>query len=861
MVNRRGEKAKKGFLAEKRFDIDAFMQPARGYAPVYSWMWNDKLSHEETDRQLEEMLRLGIKRFYILPIPKDFRPTSLPSRLSPDYLTQEYLEEYRYALQRAAELDMEVWLYDEGGWPSGGACGKVLAENADYAKESVRRETRLLKSREPYIPSADAVAAFSEEGKKVEIGECFSSETRIDEYLSVKVPYQGTSEIPDVTKKEAVKAFLRITHDRYAFAMKDDFPDAVTAVFTDEPTGPRPFPYRKELADAFLQEYKTDIKDYFPYLFGAIPMTEDVAKVVIDWYDFCSRCFCRNFLNEEGKWARDRGLLFLGHMDKDDEPSGSLRGGSYEILRALRCLDVPGVDAIHRQIYPDREKVEREQRARKNGRFIVEKANRFFPRYASSAAAQIGKRHALTESFAVYGNALTFDEMRYVLNFQAIRGINVYNLMLLSYGKSGFLRAGEQPHFAETHAAFAELATFNRYAERLSYLASLGERAVDVALYYPIRDSYIPENYGSISEQYEQIGEELESRHIEYDVFDDDVIMQADDSLLDKGIIAMGKAKYKILVFPYCRHLSQEARAKIERFLKGGGRVLCVRASEGGIAVKGGLPIELSEIGKYIAPMIEFKGESREIKVSHSVLENGDLYLLFNEASAPRTFTLKLPSVQKYLIADLASPEVFTIPAEEAYLTRTLSSGEMICLLRTNERIKSEALFALKEEGIIEKWMLRRTKEMMIGEDDISVREVFEAATPVSLGDWRARVGAGFSGIGVYESSFDWDPSKDCFIDLGDVKYTCKLLINGVEYPPRVMPPYRYRIPASALKCHNEISVCVTNSCANAFEYTKAFEKYEEWKLASYYEIEKEYLSDSLSGGLFGEVRLFSVAE
>ncbi len=860
MNNSRGKKSKKGFLAEKRFNIDAFMQPERGYAPVYSWMWNDKLSHEETDRQLEEMLRLGIKRFYVLPIPKGFRPTSLPSRLSPDYLTQEYLEEYRYAVQRAAELDMEVWLYDEGGWPSGSACGKVLAESDDYGKEFIRMSRRVCGQGETYFPLENVVASFAE-GRKIEAGERFGAETNVDEYVLVKVPWQGTSEIPDVTKKDAVKSFLRITHDAYASVLKEHLSDTVTAVFTDEPTGPRPFPYRKELADVFLQEYKTDIKDYFPYLFGATPMTEKATEVVIDWYDFCSRYFCRNFLGEEGEWARNRGLVFLGHMDKDDEPSGSLRGGSYQILRALRCLDVPGVDAIHRQIYPDKEKVEKTQGFRKNGKFNVEKANRFFPRYASSAAAQIGKRHALTESFAVYGNALTFEEMRYVLNFQAIRGINVYNLMLLSYGKSGFLRAGEQPHFAKTHAAFAELPTFNRYAERLSYLASLGERVADVALYYPIRDSYIPERYASISAQYEQIGEELECCHIEYDVFDDDVILQADASLLDQGIIVMGKTRYKTLVFPYCRHLSKEAEGRIARFVKGGGRVLCVRADKDESIVKGGLSIELSEIGKSLAPMLEFKGDSREIKVSHSALENGDLYLLFNEASAPSTFTLKLPSESAYLIEDLASPAVFSIPAEEKYLTRTLSSGEMICLLCTNEKIKSEESFSLHEEGKIEKWTLRRSKAMVIGEEEIFMQEISEAPTPVSLGDWRERVGMDFSGSGVYESSFDWKTSNDCIIDLGDLKYTCRVSINDVEYPSRVMPPYRYKISASALKKHNIIRVFVTNSCANAFRYTKAFEKYEAWQLTSYYEIEEEYLSDSLSGGLFGEVKLFSCVE
>ena len=847
----------KGFPSDKKFRYDHFTNPEIGYAPIYSWMWNDVLSHEETDRQLEEMQRLGIKRFYILPIPKEFRPNSMPSRLYPDYLSKGYFEEYSYAIRRAHDLGMQVWIYDEGGWPSGAACGKVLAESDDYAKEFIRLNKKTLPQREPYAPSENTLISFCN-GSKTFPGDCFSETVCVDEYIRVKVPWQGTFEVPDATKKEATEAFLRITHDKYQEVIGKYFGETVTAVFTDEPTGPRPFPYRKELSDAFFASFGKRIEDFFPVIFGVAPASDSAKKALVDWYDLCSKFFCDYYLKEASDWCHKHGLAFLGHMDKDDETNGSIRGGSYQIMRALRVLDVPGVDTIYRQIYPDKTVVEQRQGARKDGKYSVKNANGFFPRYASSAAAQTNKRHALTESFAVYGNGITFDEMRYVLNFQAIRGINVFNLMMLSYGSTDYLRTGELPHFNERNAAFQDLASFNLYLERLSYLVSLGERDVEIALYYPIRDSYVGEGFSAVAKLYEEIGAKLEQCHVDFDVADDDVILLAEDALLEKGIMHVGKANYRTIVIPACRQLSSEAQAKLLRFTEGGGRVILVPARENMITLKGGQAISLSDFDALFTPLIQLLGKADGITLScNRMMNNERIYFLMNENPTATTVTFRLPEGTCYLIEDFSSEKIYFVPSKQKIMSKTLASGEMICILRTDDAVPSVSYRKWKEVGHIEKWNFKKTKELKIGDNDIVMSPVEDEFVPCRLGDWREKVGEAFSGSGVYESNFDWDPTHDCLIDLGNVKYTCALFINDKEYPVRVMHPYVYEIASSDLKEHNTIRLRVTNSCANAYHYTKSFEQYEKWQLTSYYEIEEEYLPDSFAGGLFGEVKLY----
>ena len=80
--------------------------------------------------------------------------------------------------------------------------------------------------------------------------------------------------------------------------------------------------------------------------------------------------------------------------------------------------------------------------------------------------------------------------------------------------------------------------------------------------------------------------------------------------------------------------------------------------------------------------------------------------------------------------------------------------------------------------------------------------------------------------------------------------------MNGVSLGVLIAPPYRAELPKALLKEKNEIVVRVTNSAANEFEHTKTFDKYQKNQLTRYYDVERKFHISSLSGGLFGPVRL-----
>lgn len=497
----------------ERFETEDFVSPPEEFSPIYAWVWNGKLSHDETDRQLEEMKRLGIKAMYIIPEPKEFRPETMPTQLEPGYLTQGYFEEYIYALKNAKKLGMYCWLYDEGGWPSGGACGRVVSKYPETKMQGIRISSFHAKKGDVYKKqNPSTIAAFTDKINYITEGYVFDHSTSVNEYYEV---FEDTTE-PDVTKEGVAERFLEITHDAYKDAAGDEFDDLVKAVFTDEPGAPSLTP---ELFDEYERIYGESVLPFLPYIGFVVKPTQQAADVMEKWFDLCSQKFCDNYLKKCRKWSNENKTLFTGHMNVDDSLDGWKIGRHYNIMRALRCLDIPGIDVIWRQIFPGKARVN------ESGISIAE--NRLFPRYASSAAAQNGTKFVMSETFGVFGGGMTFDEMRFTAGFQTIRGVNIINPMVVSYLRKAVNLAQEQPIFIENFACYKLLDEFNSYLQRLCFACSLGKRVCNTAMYYPIHNLYRRQDDDIVIKEYEEIGKKMDEKMIDFDIIDDDIFDMA----------------------------------------------------------------------------------------------------------------------------------------------------------------------------------------------------------------------------------------------------------------------------------------------------------------------------------------------
>ena len=818
-----------------RFDLQEFRNLPRQYAPIYAWNWNGPVTREKTDAQLAEMVAQGVKKLYIIPEPKGFRPATFATQMEPDYLTPAYFEEYRYTMEKARSLGMECWLYDEGGWPSGGACGKVLMNNPHLARKNLSTKEVTFAKGSFYTKSdPDVIAAFLDPDQRIEENHCFTDDCTVTEYCIATHFFEAPAnpDYPDMLLPETTRKFLELTHEQYKPYLKELFGEHITAVFTDEPNMPRQIAMRQELLDAFEAENGESILSVLPAMIGKCKPTHRQGELIANWFDLCSRWFCENFLKVEKKWCNDHGMAFTGHMDKDDEP-GCLRvSGNSHSLRALRCLDIPGIDVIWRQIYPGEYRKEEECPACS--------INGFFPRHASSAAYQIGNRWSMTESFGVYGSGLTFDLMRYVTNFQAVRGVNIMNPMLYAYHRHGHLLIGEQPMFDNVQPYYHYFADYNRYAERVSYLTTLGDRVCDTALYYPARDisvdvnteqPHMPVAEGDV---YDKLGRAMEDAGIDFDVIDDDFLRDAVGA--ENGKLCMGLAGYTKIYIPKCQYMPEASKAVLARFEAAGGKVYYDEIPEP-------------------EPVVKLHTGYKGIRLMKRVSDRGEMLLIFNENVDATTVSLQVEGQNIYLI----DPTTGSITRSGKDVTVTLPSGDMVAVYGTCDTLPCDEPLAITQEVILpDSFTFRRTCRFTLTEMDMCTKPLCEEAQPLPLGDWRSMAGDSFSGSALYETVFSrpGGVGEEVVLDLGDVRHACEVTLNGHDLGSRIAPPYRYRIPAKLLRDENRLTVKVTNTSANEYYYTKVFDKWPSWMIAGYVKYQRRYDEDSLPSGLFGPVKL-----
>ena len=292
----------------KEFDREILKNPPNEYAVSYSWNWNAPISKEGIIERLDGFAEAGIKCLYILPLPKDFRPERLRTFLDPEYLTPEFFELVSFALREAKKRGILAWVYDEGGWPSGGACGATFRQNPDAILYKPEARTITLECDERFAPKEGFIALF--DGKRRLPDDYIATRTRtLTAYYLV--PEHHDNNRIDGTSETAVDTFIENTYEAYKAAIGDLFGEDMPLFFTDEP-GLLRETVAKGLYDKFLAEYGYDIRDYLYVIFndGELCETEDEIRARIDWAALTGKLFRINTYEKLEAWCEKNGVYF-----------------------------------------------------------------------------------------------------------------------------------------------------------------------------------------------------------------------------------------------------------------------------------------------------------------------------------------------------------------------------------------------------------------------------------------------------------------------------------------------------------------------------------------------------------------------
>ncbi len=340
------------------------MKTARLPGTGVFWYWNATPSENGIRKQLKSIADAGFSCVYLHPMPDAFRKCNFFQGMKCAYLGKRYFELAHIMLDECKRLGLFMMLYDEGGWPSGGVLDRLIKQHPEC-------RARFL----------------------------FRTENGVEERVE---------EFPDLFDRTTTEIFIQMTHELYKNEFGSEFGKTIRGIFTDEPffrcaPGGDGIRIIRGMRELFRKEYDCDFeRDILPRLWKGTGTEPGAPEARRKYMRVCTELFARNYSGVLAAWCRRNGLEFEGHFNHEE--AFFLTGDHGEILSYLAPLDVPGIDAIWRQIFPG--------------------LDCHYPRLAASAAIRSRRKEALCECFNVYGYGLTTSQMNWIVNTLLIQGIN-----------------------------------------------------------------------------------------------------------------------------------------------------------------------------------------------------------------------------------------------------------------------------------------------------------------------------------------------------------------------------------------------------------------------------------------------------
>ena len=733
--------------------------------PYYFWYLNTKMDPELLKEQLREMRKQNVTHVCPHPWPPEFRPERMPSDMEPEYLSDEYFERFKIIFDECKKLGITCCLYDEGGWPSGGAGGRVRASDPD--RFAPRYRTLDGEITDPQRPTWRAP-------------------------------------LPNLLVPGVAEKFIELTHERYYQYFPELFGSMMPFTFMDEPRIPGCYQdlqiaWAPDLAQVFKKRKGYDLEQWIPALIA----DKAPPEVAIDYLDLLARLFEERFLLPVRTWCRKHKLLAGGHFGGEDEPFLSRQHGHGHIMRSLRCMDLPGVDAIWQQIFPDK------------------KDNGSFPHLASSIARQSGKNRALAELFAVYGNGLTPEQRCFIADYMQVRGVNL--LIFSKYAltcKKHFI-FGCRPHLGPVDPLWKYSSQFHDYCRRISELMVKGKPVVDTAVYFDQRSLWAGEPHRTRANQLrEKTAAALQQKQCDFDFVDDDALARA--KIID-GKLVVGKMRYSSLVIPSSKFMTPAAAQTVAKFRSAKPK-----------------------------PLLKCKPAAPSLRVSCRQRGSKKIWLCVNESSAPLDVKLTFDQTPVLFRDPWGSGDYILEGSRFNWHFEPCGTAVFISGQKGKKRLP---VYQWEEPENL-KWQLHETCRHFVGKGDILVEPVNGTPVPAELGDWASVLTAGFSGDACYTTEFEND-KKSRYLDLGEVHYSASVRLNGKDLGSRFRSPFYFDLTPALKQGKNRLEITVSNTLANALSAPGVEEMVTNCypPRSPYENNQRKFEQDSISGGLFGPVR------
>lgn len=525
------------------------------------------------------------------------------------YMSNDWWAAIDVIMEVCRETGLEFWIWDEDYFPSGRAGGRINWENptfqatgleftkvslsgsgpleADFAAGMLLRAFALKKSadgkyeevvditpycgtrrqewRKRHIQHSAYSAMVSSAGhphwRTAMLENRFAASwtpPQAGEYDIIGVTLARHPLLIDMFQPSAVQRFIEIGYQPYYDRYAADFGKIIKGSFTDEPNpGGFLYPWSNALTDEFRMEHGYDIADYLPHL--AVDIDDRTATIRHHYRLTQHRLQEANYVGQIAKWCREHAIAMSGHLTRTEWLTLTSAWWPNQV-RFYRQMDIPATDPLTGSCA------------------WADIAYHAGLKVVSSAAHLFGKAQTSSDALAVIGDEMQIADMKYMLDYQMVLGVNHFMLHGASYSMEGPRKDEVPPSLFYQHTQWKHMKHLWNHVSQTAQALTGGRHECEIAVLYPstsLACGLLPRHERDRNPDEAKIHQLIEamlSNHSDFD-FIDEITLQ--ENVTSAGELVTPES-YKVIVLPHLKCIDAKTCDALERFLKAGGKVMAV---------------------------------------------------------------------------------------------------------------------------------------------------------------------------------------------------------------------------------------------------------------------------------------------
>ncbi|MBN1926352.1 MAG: hypothetical protein JW798_11005 [Prolixibacteraceae bacterium] len=820
--------------------------------PWTRWWWmGNAVDKQNITQQLEAFQEAGLGGVEITPIygVKGYESSFI------DYLSDEWIEMLHHTANEAKRLGLQVDMVMGTGWPFGGpqvepefAASKLVIQKYPLkANEKFDQSISINDPKQTGLAQLQKVIFVDEVDGKTDLTPLLD-----DDLLQYTAKNKGVlyalfcAKTRQQVKRSApgghgyvLDHFSKEAFDDYALAFESlkPFEGKLRSMFNDSYEV-----YGADFTPGFLQEFNQrrgyDLTEHIPLLESA-SIDENYLRLLCDYRQTISDILLENFASEWHSWSAGHGF----------KTKYQAHGSPGNLIDLYAAADIPECEVFGSP------KFEIPSYRRDTNEVRKGDSNKMMFKFASSAAHLKGDELVASETFTWLREHFktTLAQCKPVAEDLFLSGVNHMFLHGSTYSPAEEQWPGwkfyASVNFNPTNTIWRDVPGLFNYISRCQSILQNTQNDNNILLYWPASDAYantVPTrllhqfNIHSIEEwmlptSFYKAATELDSNGYFFDFISDNFIHKT--SFDGSKIIVGDNTCYKAMVVPDMEYIDFETMQKLIGLKKAGAKIIFLGKPE---TVPGAYKFWereakllklINENEGYFtghAPLMEqleqagIGGETANrygLKILRKKWNGEPVYFVVNHsANTVDSFIPFRAKAKSALLMDALSGKTGKAMVKETKqgldIKLQLKPGESVFVRTCKKEIKAEKWKYIESLGSPVPTGNKWTVKFIEGGPELPEPLFLDNLVSwTSFGDSYSN----FSGTAEYSTQFSLEKVEDTgyILDLGDVRESARVSVNGHEAGIIFAIPYTIDITPYIVNGVNELKVEVTNLAAN----------------------------------------------